>query len=220
LRQITLDREEYSGIASPVEITLTDWDIAEDTSRKEKTKVIARLQGTARGVPVTLNETRRNSGIFTGTIYINGDSKKHTSIDLNPKDILEVVYTDRDTTTGMEAQRIATAVWTGVSKAELTLDNTLYKGYDSVITISVRDPDYNKRKTLQEKVSVLVRTSKGNTNRKYYLEETGVDTGVFTGSFMLSKDAAYNDRIQVADSDEITVLFIDKNVTAKAGFQK
>ncbi|MGI6586269.1 MAG: hypothetical protein ACOX3L_10135 [Lutisporaceae bacterium] len=218
--QITLDREEYSGIASPVEITLTDWDIAEDTSRKEKTKVIARLQGTARGVPVTLNETRRNSGIFTGTIYINGDSKKHTSIDLNPKDILEVVYTDRDTTTGMEAQRIATAVWTGVSKAELTLDNTLYKGYDSVITISVRDPDYNKRKTLQEKVSVLVRTSKGNTNRKYYLEETGVDTGVFTGSFMLSKDAAYNDRIQVADSDEITVLFIDKNVTAKAGFQK
>ena len=217
---ITLDREEYSGIASPVEITLTDWDIAEDTSRKEKTKVVARLQGTAKSVPVILNETSRNSGIFTGTIYINGDDRKQTSINLNPKDILEVVYTDKDTTTGAEAQRIAAAVWTGVSKAELTLDSTLYKGYGSAMTISVKDPDYNKRKTLQEKVSVLVRTSKGNTSRKYYLEETGVDTGVFTGSFMLSKDAAYNDRIQVADSDEITVLFIDKNVRVTARFNK
>ena len=218
--QITLDREEYSGIASPVEITLTDWDIAEDTSRKEKAKVVARLKGAAKGVPVILNETSTKSGIFTGTIYINGDDRKQTSINLKPKDILEVVYTDRDTTTGAEAQRIAAAVWTGVSKAELTLDSTLYKGYDSVMTISVKDPDYNKRKTLQEKVSVLVKTSKSNTSRKYYLEETGVDTGVFTGSFMLSKDAAYNDRIQVADSDEITVLFIDKNVRVTARFNK
>ena len=218
--QITLDREEYSGIASPVEITLTDWDIAEDTSRKEKAKVIARLQGSAKSVPVILNETSRNSGIFTGTIYINGDDSKQTSINLKPKDILEVVYTDRDTTTGAEAQRIASAVWTGVSKAELTLDKTSYNGYGSVMTISVKDPDYNKRKTLQEKVKVLVKTSKGNTNKTYYLEETGVDTGVFTGSLMLSKDAADIGRIQVADSDEITVLFIDKNISAKAGFLK
>ncbi len=218
--QITLDREEYSGIASPVEITLTDWDIAEDTSRKEKAKVIARLKGAAKGVPVILNETSTKSGIFTGTIYINGDDRKQTSINLNPKDILEVVYTDRDTTTGAEAQRIASAVWTGVSKAELTLDKTSYNGYGSVMTISVKDPDYNKRKTLQEKVKVLVKTSKGNTNKTYYLEETGVDTGVFTGSLMLSKDAADIGRIQVADSDEITVLFIDKNISAKAGFLK
>jgi len=88
------------------------------------------------------------------------------------------------------------------------------------MTISVKDPDYNKRKTLQEKVKVLVKTSKGNTNKTYYLEETGVDTGVFTGSLMLSKDAADIGRIQVADSDEITVLFIDKNISAKAGFLK
>ena len=218
--QITLDREEYSGISSPVEITLTDWDIAEDTSRKEKTNVVARLQGTERGIPVTLSETIRNSGIFTGTVYINGDERKHASINLKPKDKLEVVYTDKDTTTGVEAQRIATAVWTGLSKAELNLDKTLYKGYGSVITISVKDPDYNKRKTLQERVTVLVRTSKGNTDAKYYLEETGVDTGVFTGSFMLSKDVANIGRIQVADSDEITVLFVNKNISVKANFNK
>lgn len=218
--QITLDKEEYSGISSPVEITLTDWDIAEDTSRKEKIKVMARLQGSARSVPVILNETSRNSGIFTGTIYINGDERKHASINLKPNDKLEVVYTDKDTTNGVEAQRIATAVWTGLSKAELTLDKTLYKGYGSVITISVKDPDYNKRKTLQEKVTVLVRTSKGNTDAKYYLEETGVDTGVFTGSLMLSKDVANIGRIQVAGSDEITVLFINKNISVKAGFNK
>lgn len=218
--QITLDREEYSGISSPVEITLTDWDMAEDTSRKEKVNVVARLQGTARGIPVTLSETIRNSGIFTGTVYVNGDERKHASINLKPKDKLEVVYTDKDTTTGVEAQRIATAVWTGLSKAELNLDKTLYKGYDSVITISVKDPDYNKRKTLQERVTVLVRTSKGNTNKTYYLEETGVDTGVFTGSLMLSKDAANIGRIQVADSDEITVLFINKNISVKANFNK
>ena len=37
---------------------------------------------------------------------------------------------------------------------------------------------------------------------------------------MLSKDAANIGRIQVADSDEITVLFINKNISVKANFNK
>lgn len=218
--QIILDRQEYSGNAAPVAITLTDWDIAEDLGIKDEAKVTARIQGTKRGKTVVLKETKRDSGIFTGTLYINDEGSKNPSIKLNPGDKFEIVYTDEDTAIGIEEERTASALWKGISKAELTLDKTFYKGFDTYMTISVKDPDYNKRKTLQEKVSVLVRTSKGNTNRKYYLEETGVDTGVFTGSFMLSKDAAYNDRIQVTDNDEITVTFIDKNVSVKAKFNK
>ncbi|MEA4847610.1 MAG: hypothetical protein VB106_10300 [Clostridiaceae bacterium] len=218
--QLTLNREEYSGNAAPVLITLADWDIAEDPMVREEVRVIARIQGSKKNRTVTLKETRRDTGIFTGTLYINGEGSKSPYINLDPADKLEVVYTDEDTSSGIEEERIVTALWTGISKAELTLDQAVYKGYDTYMTISLKDPDYNKSTTAFESVEVLIKTSRGGTNKKYILRETGGDTGIFTANLKFSKESPGYSTIRVADNDEITVNFINKNVNAKASFNK
>ena len=218
--QVILDRQEYSGNNTPVIITLTDWDIAEDLSVKDEVKVKARVRGTKWDRTVTLKETIRNSGIFTGTLYINGEGGKNPSIKLNPGDIFEIVYTDKDTSSGIEEERTASALWKGISKAELTLDQAVYKGFDTYMTISVKDPDYNKRTTYAESVEVSIKTSQGGTNRKYILRETGSDTGIFTATLKLSGEPANSGTIRVADNDEITVVFINKNVRATVKFNK
>lgn len=218
--QITLDRQEYSGNAAPVLITLADWDIAEDLGVKDEVRVIARIQGAKRGKTVVLKETKRNSGIFTGTLYINGEGSKNSSIKLNPGDKFEVVYTDEDTSSGIEEERIASALWKGISKAELTLDQVMYKGYDTYLTISLKDPDYNKRTTIAERVEVRIRTSQGGTNMKYTLRETGSDTGIFSATLKLSEESPSYSTVRVADNDEITVIYINKNVSATADFNR
>jgi len=218
--QIILDRQEYSGNAAPVAITLTDWDIAENLNKKDEVKVKARIRGTKRDRTVTLKETNRDSGIFTGTLYINDSGNRNPSIKLNPGDIFEIVYTDENTSSGIEEERTASALWKGVSKAELTLDKTVYKGLDTYMTISVKDPDYNKKATFAESVVVSIKTSVGGTNKKYILRETGSDTGIFTATLKLSGESANSNTIRVADNDEITVVFIDKNVRATAKFNK
>ena len=218
--QIILDRQEYSGNAAPVEIILTDWDIAEDLNKKDEIKVKARVRGTKWDRTVTLKETKRDSGIFIGTLYINGSGNKNPSLKLNPGDIFEIVYTDEDTSSGIEEERTASALWKGISKAELTLDQAVYKGFDTYMTIIVKDPDYNKKATFAESVVVSIKTSVGGTNKKYILRETGSDTGIFTATLKLSGESANSNTIRVADNDEITVVFIDKNVRATAKFNK
>lgn len=218
--EITLNKQEYSGDAAPVAVTLADWDIAEDSAVKEEVRVIARIQGSTKDRTVTLTETKRDSGIFTGTFYINGGGGKNPSINLAPADELEVVYTDEDTKSGSEEERTANAVWTGISEAELTLDRTDYKGYGTYMTISLKDPDYNKSTTAYERLEVLIKTSGRKAGVKYTLRETGGDTGIFTASLKLSKESPNYSNVQVTDTDEITVTFVDKNVSASAGFAK
>jgi len=218
--QVTLDKQEYSGNNTPVLITLTDWDIAEDLSKKDEVKVKARARGTKWDRTVTLIETKRDSGIFTGTLYINGGGSKNPSLKLNPGDTFEIVYTDEDTSSGIEEERTASALWKGVSKAELTLDQAVYKGYDTYMTISLKDPDYNKRTTFAESVEVSIKTSGSRTSKKYILRETGSDTGIFAATLKLSGESANYSTIRVADNDEITVIFVDKNVRATAKFNK
>lgn len=218
--QITLNRQEYSGNNTPVIITLADWDIAEDLWVKDEVKVTARVRGTKTKRTVTLEETKRDTGIFTGTLYINGSGNKNPSIKLNPADILEVVYTDEDTSSGIEEERIASALWKGISKAELTLNQTSYKGFDTYMTITLKDPDYNKSITAFERTEVLIKTTNGNTSKRYFLRETGSDTGVFTASLKLSKESPGYNTIQVADTDEIALIFIDKNLRVEASFTR
>lgn len=217
--EITLNKEEYCGKEAPVVITLKDWDIADNSKAKDEVKVLAKIPGTSKTKYVTLTETNRNTGIFTGTLYINGG--KSPSLKINPGDKIEVEYTDEDTTSGSKQDITTnTAVWTGISVATLTLDQTQYKGYDTYMTITLSDPDGNKYPAARDSVEVTIKTSSSSTGKKYTLRETGVNTGVFTLKLKLTKEAATSKTVRVSDSDQITVTLSDKNVSAKAGFAK
>jgi hypothetical protein len=218
--QISMDRQEYKGDNALVKITLSDWDVADDINEKDEVKVTARLQGGGKDTPVTLTETTRNSGTFTGTLYINGSSGNRPSISLRPTDKFEVIYNDKGTTSGKKEDRIAKAVWGGNSKATLSLDNSVYKGYETYMTINLEDPDQNRSTTTRDRVSVLVSTKSSKTNKEYTLTETGNNTGVFTLSLEFSDEAPATGRIRVTAEDVINVTFKDKGVSATAKFTK
>lgn len=217
--EITLDRKEFKGDGAPVKITVKDWDLANDPEQKDTIKVTARAQGIARSISVTLTETGKNSGTFTGTIYINGSGDKRPSISLGKTDSLEVLYTDKETKDGAEANRTAYATWGGISEAKLTLDKATYSGYDTYMTINLNDPDQNWSTTVRDKVYVLVKAKSGKTNTEYTLTETGSNTGVFYARLKLTTEAPATSKVRVAPVDEITVTFKDKNVSISAPFK-
>lgn len=218
--RITLDRQEYKGNNVPVTITVEDLDSANDTSKKDTVRVIARMEGSSKSVSVTLTETKNNSGIYTGILYINGSSGNKPSITLSPADKLEVTYTDRDTKSGRSENRTAYATWGGISEAKLTMDNAAYKGYDTYLTINLNDPDQNKSTTVRDKVDVLVKTKSGKTSREYTLTETDSNTGIFTARLKFTEEAPAYGRIRVEDSDEITVSFREKKASVSAVFER
>lgn len=216
--QITLDRQEYKGNGIPVRITVKDWDAAKNTDVRDELKVVARIQGSAKSVAVMLSETNKNSGTFTGTVYINGRAELKPSLALKPADRLEVTYTDEDTTTGAPESRSAYATWGGISEASLTLDKTEYQGYDTYMTITLNDPDQNKNTTSRDKVVVRVKSENGKTNLEYTLTETGVNTGIYTAKLKLSDDNPSISNVRVTSDDEITVTFKEKEVEVSAIF--
>jgi hypothetical protein len=112
--KLTLNKQEYSGFGAAVEITVEDWDAADDTSVKDEIYVNATVPGTSKKVSVKLTETKKNSGVFKGILYINGSSDQKPSIAMTAGETLEIAYTDKDTSTGKEEIRTARAVWKGI----------------------------------------------------------------------------------------------------------
>ncbi len=216
--QVTLDRQEYVGNSAPVKITVKDWDLADDADDKDEIKVKARIQGSLKYTSVTLTETYKNTGTFTGILYINGRGGTKPSIDLSTTDRLEVVYTDEDTTSGSIEDRAVYAAWGGISEAKLTLDKTAYKGYDTYMTISLNDPDQNLSTTVRDKVDVSVKTKSGKTKTEYTLTETSSNTGIFSVRLKFTRESPSVGKIRVIHDDEITVTFKDKKVSASARF--
>lgn len=214
---LTLSKQEYCGKDAPVLITLTDFDIADNRSAKDNLRVKAKVTGSTRETSVTLTETSSNTGKFTGTLYINGSSP---SIKLIPGNTFEVYYMDEETTSGAEIERTATASWTGISEAGISLDKTQYTGYNTYMTITVTDPDGNKYPASRESIEVAVKTVGSTTGKKYTLRETGANTGIFTVKLKLIKESSTGSALHVRDTDTITVTFSDKRVSAAAGFTK
>jgi len=111
--QLSLDKQEYSGAAARVAITLKDWDVSNDSNKGEKARVRIRKKGSTRETYISLAEVNSNSDTYTGAVYINGGGTEIPSIELEPGDVFEVVYTDEDTESGAEEERMVGAVWIG-----------------------------------------------------------------------------------------------------------
>lgn len=222
--EITLDRELYKGNGAPVRITLEDWDIADNPQEKDEVKVLAKLKGSKKDVSVTLTESSKHSGVFSGILYINGEPGQRPSISLKPDEIIEVIYEDKDTSSGIEESRTAAASWGGISTAVLTLDKTEYIGYDTYMTITLKDPDQNKSRTARDKVLITVETQNGRNNKEYELSETSSDSGEFRVKLKLETDNSGKNSVKVKPEDVITVIFRsksgDKRVSVTATFSK
>lgn len=216
---ITLNRTECTGKGAPVVITLKDWDATKDSGSKDEVRVEARVQGTTRNKTVALTETSGNSGVFEGTLYLNGGDGPSLKVSEGEKIVL--IYEDKDTTSGNEQDIISEpVVWKGISTATISMDKTEYQGYDTYMTITLTDPDQNKYPNKRDSNEVVIKTASSSTGKRYTVRETGANTGILTVKIKLTKEASDTSNLRVTDGDTITVTFPDKNVSVKATFRK
>lgn len=218
--QITLDRQEYKGIDAPVKVTLRDLDASDNPRIKDEIKVVVRSLGAEKPINVVLTETGSNTGTYTGTFYINGSGGNKPSITLPPAEKFEVVYVDEYNTIGKAVDRIASAVWGGISKATLTLDKQKYTGYGDIMLIILNDPDQNKSTSTRDKVTVAIRTKSGKTSAIYELTETSNNNDEFSAVIEFTEGPRTEKKICVAPDDIIYVDFAAKGVNAYATFTK
>ncbi len=215
---ISLDKKEYTGNNAPVKITVKDLDASDDVKKADDIKVTLKAGG--KETKITLTETGKESGTYTGTFYINGSGDNKPSVSLNAGENFEVVYTDEFTTVGKSVDRIASAVWKGISKATLKVDKQKYVGYGSNMVIILDDPDQNKSSTERDKVLVQVRTKSGKTGTIYTLTETGNNNGEFLVVLEFTEEPYDAKKIRVAPEDTIYVDFFEKGVSTYATFVK
>jgi hypothetical protein len=93
----------------------------------------------------------------------------------------------------------------------LTLDQESYRGILARATITVQDASANKSASAKDQILVQASSTKNAKGFAVILEETGVDTGIFTGSLGFSTKAndLTNRNILVADHDLLYVVYDD-----------
>ncbi|MDI9571432.1 MAG: NosD domain-containing protein [Pseudomonadota bacterium] len=95
----------------------------------------------------------------------------------------------------------------------LALDKATYQGTATRATISVKDAAANKNTNAKDQLLVRASTTKNPQGFVVTLEETGADTGIFTGTvgFSVKTNDPTNKNILVADHDTLTVVYTDAN---------
>lgn len=106
---LELNRQEYSGNAAEVKITLKDMDIGNDSATKTAVVFIS-ITGRPGQMRLSLVQSG-DSGTFTGNLIINGAKSKYLNLKLQDGDQLEVKYMDEDNTENVAVEREASAVW-------------------------------------------------------------------------------------------------------------
>ncbi|KUO75953.1 MAG: hypothetical protein APF77_24315 [Clostridia bacterium BRH_c25] len=109
--ELKLDRDSYYGNDAKVGITVKDWDMAANINEKDNITVFVGIAGNPPMLKLSLTETGKNTGIFTGTLAVNGTSSRYSNLRLKDGEVLEVKYTDEDNTEGISVERKASAVW-------------------------------------------------------------------------------------------------------------
>ncbi|MFM2094233.1 MAG: hypothetical protein RIS70_1357, partial [Planctomycetota bacterium] len=100
--------------------------------------------------------------------------------------------------------------------AFLSLDRDVY-GIPGTAGLSVRHAAANISALMADTVQVSVRSTTETTPETVVLTETGVNTGLFTGSIALNSDApAINGTLQVTHGDQITATYAALNQTVTA----
>ncbi|WP_309492968.1 hypothetical protein [Candidatus Hecatella orcuttiae] len=208
---VTLDREEYP-LGATVNIDVEDVDLNADPTAAETTAALLNLATTTGGAVgvQTMTETGPTTGVFEDAIALPAG----TAVG----DIITVTYDAGGDNV------VVTAVVTANTGA-VTLDKAEYDIND-VATITLTDPDLNLNAEAADEVNnvnvlkVTVDLPAAVGNYAVDMDETGVNTGVFTGqfSFVLDDGDANDDStagndpiIEVASGATITVTYTDAN---------
>lgn len=170
--------------------TLADEDLNTNATTVQTLKCIVIDSVTAKSSherdSVTFTETGVNTGIFTGKIISKysttaGTNFNNVTINVQPNDSIMILYKDALDSLGVANQiRVWKTIVNAGNTATLTGTSTIYPG--NTISYTLTDADLNRNPLVAEKY-ILADTNKVTGEvENITFTETGVNTGVFTGS--------------------------------------
>jgi len=160
---------------------------------------------------VTFTETSVSSGVFKHNYTVNFDEDAND----NDGDILAslggtivATYTDANTVSGAGGTASASAL-VAQNVGLLTLSASSVDVNDS-ITVTLNDADLNTNGSTQQTKDVNVKSTTDGTGIALTLQETTVDSGIFSRSFTnAAASSAANRKLNVSPGDTITVTYAD-----------
>jgi len=201
----TLSAERYDANDTPT-LTVSDADLNVDSEDPDQAFVHLKSTVDPTGINVTLNETGNNTSVFTGTATFS------TTTSNDFLNILLVATGNTVTLTYLDAshanvERTDTATMFANS-ATAALDQAAYT-FPSTATLTVNDVDGNLNSGLVEALEVTLVSSSDPFGITVTLTETGVATGIFTGTADLIAGASSNanDELQVDSGDTVTLTY-------------
>ncbi|MEM3490385.1 MAG: hypothetical protein QXO75_12145, partial [Nitrososphaerota archaeon] len=160
-------------------ITVRDPDWNFDSNKPEQVTVYTDISGKP---TLILDETDKNSGLFTTELTIGNDIKvaPGTKMTFTYKDWSPSYATASAGYPGSPVEYTATAKWITFT-GKISIDKDAY-GIGSTMTVTVVDPDLNKDIMSAEPAEVILRVE-GIADVKITLSEDGTNSNTFTGDF-------------------------------------
>jgi hypothetical protein len=160
-------------------------------------------------VSKAIKETGFDTGVFTGEIQVASSPNDTPAQWIGSK--LKFEYSGQDNTFGTTDDADTVSVGFTARNALLQTDTTVVANGKS-ITITVRDEDANRDAATAEQVTVGLRwvDDAGVTqNRAQTLDETGVNTGIFTKKIDVGTSSVGGIVMRVSPDEELRIRYYD-----------
>jgi|GEM_PF-2805912 len=198
-----------------ITISTTDADLNTDATTAQTVSVQVKNNATGETETVSLTETGINTGIFSGTLGSTNNStagaNNSGNLNVASGNTVTATYTDALTATGAVNQsatdtKTATAGITGT----IALGNIVA---GQAITITTTDADLNTDATTAQTVSVQVKNNATGEIETVTLNETGINTGIFSGTLGSTNNstagANNSGDLNVASGNTVTATYTD-----------
>ena len=212
-----VDITETSIPGDTLEIVVTDNDLNQDINTIESIEVVVINNETGESETITLTETGVDTGIFEGTVDtqygITAGTNDDGVFNTQAGDTVTVTYNDELDSNGNNPDPINdTDTVLGGITGVVDITDTSVPG--DTLDISVVDNDLNQDINTIETIEVLVINDITGESELITLTETGIDTGVFTGTVdTVSGIVAGSDNDGVFNTqagDTVTVTYDDE----------
>jgi hypothetical protein len=197
-------------------VSVTDADL--DTTAGVDTMLVEVDGSNGENETLTLTETGATTGIFTGTLNTvygtSAGANDDGTLATQAGDTVTASYTDSPDASGGSTPRSAVGTVNGGTDGSITITDPSTPG--DVLTVSVTDADLDITAGV-DTVVVEVDSSNGE-NETLTLTETGVTTGIFTGTLnsIYGTTAGTNDdgTLNTQAGDTVTASYTDRQDSA------
>ncbi len=213
----TIQSPSYHQQESQTLIPVSVYDLDKNTKPFERESFIINVKNnrTNDTTNITVEETRDNSGVFSGLLNVN-DSSDESYLGVERDDVLEFSYDDEFNAEGSsELITSTTEIISSQNSVTAILEASDPVYVVDELEITVTDPDLNTDINVLEETTVNILNERTGENEIIVLKEVSIDSDEFTGSLSTvygDVESGINSKegeMNVQKDDQLTITHID-----------